>query len=314
MNETSIRDLAGRAAALEDRTGDRVSEIHDRIDAARRHRRTVAVGSVAAVLLVAAVSFAVVTSTRDDNTPQPAPPPDTPNAGSSAGPARGTCWDMPGKDMFNQDHWYDDSPQVPCDQPHTAETVLFYELDEPTIEEGEKYLERCRSAAGAYAGVDFASWIPWGFVLVGPSEQQVDDGASWARCDVVFTTTWDFTTIRTTTGSAVGIADKSPDDLWACLNKPPRVYDQPLVPCDQPHGYEATGTLAYVGGSQTFPTQAQLDDAVRTHCERAVPAELPGVSVVVAWPTPAEAQFEPYDDIASPCFIYDPSGRPLPPR
>ena len=314
MNETSIRALAERATTVEDRTGDRVTEIHDRIAAARRHRRASAVAGILAVLLVAAVSVAAVTSSRDDAAPQPAPPPDTPGVDSVAGPGRGTCWDMPARDVLDPEHWFDDAPQVPCDQPHTAETVLFYDLDEPTVEEGEKYVDRCWAAVSAYAGIDFASWVPWGFVLVGPSEQQVEDGASWARCDIVFPAAWDFTTVRATTGSAVGIADEEPDELWACLDEPPTVDHQPLVPCDQPHAYEATGTLAYVSSPQTFPSRAELDEATRTHCDRAVPPALADVTVTVPWPTADEAQFEPYDDVAAPCFMHEPDGRLLPPR
>jgi hypothetical protein len=305
MNGSDIRFLAERASALEDRSTDRVGEIHERI-AARRQRRTAAVVAAVATIAVVAVSLFTVTSGSDD-APEPAPVP-----GSTAPPEREDCWAVPPASLVDPNHIYDDSPQVPCTSEHTTETVLSYPLEEATREAGEEYVDRCGEAVRAYLGLDEASWIPWGFFLVLPSEQQVEDGAAWARCDAALPATWSWSAPRTLTASVLGVADERPAAFWACLDEPPTVLDQPFVPCDRPHAYEQTGTLATFGSPETFPTKAERDDATQEQCSRAVPTSLAGAAVVASWPS--SRGFEPYAAVGGVCFMFNADGQPLPAR
>ena len=110
-----------------------------------------------------------------------------------------------------------------------------------------------------------------------PSKEQIADGATWLRCEVVFPETWDFIpSARTVTVSASGLANDIPDDFWACLEQPPTEPGQPFVPCDQPHNYEQTGTWPASAGSIEYPAAAELAAEAQRQCRPGVPAELRG--------------------------------------
>lgn len=305
MNRSDIRLLAGRASALQERPTERLAEVHGRIADARRQRRTSLVTGIAVVAVLVAVGAVALTTGRDDEAPEPAPVP-----GSVSAPERGTCWAVP-TDVVPEDYWYDDSPQVPCTEEHTSETVLSYPLDEATPEAAEEYVDRCGEAVRNYLGVDQASWIGWGWINVLPSEEQIDDGAAWLRCDAVFPTRWDFSPLRVLTSPVLAAADQRAADFWTCLDQPPAVDDQPLVPCNRPHLYEQTGTLAVISGPQDYPSKAERDRE-EAQCRRAVPARLAGVSVLTVW-QPRES-FDPYTGLVGICLMFNADGRPLPGR
>ena len=305
MNATDLKSLAERSHVLEDRTPDRIVELHARIARARRQRRTTGViATVAAAVVVAAGVVALATG-GDDAAPVPAPQP-----GSVAAPERGDCWAVPSRLATDPDHWSDDSPQVPCSEPHTTETVLSYPLDEPTREAAEEYVDRCGEAVRNYLGVDQASWIGWGWMTVLPSREQIEDGASWLRCDAVFPTTFDFGPARVLTSTVLAVADERPEEFWVCLDQPVDVLQQPLVPCDRPHAYEETGTLAVIAGANEYPDQDVRDEAAQDQCTRAVPDRLPDVAVVAVWEPPRT--FDPYQGLVGVCVMFDPTGQPLP--
>ena len=62
------------------------------------------------------------------------------DAGLVGAPEIGTCWQVPPAKAGDEEYWFDGSPQVPCTERHTTQTVAVYSLDEPTpklvMEEG----------------------------------------------------------------------------------------------------------------------------------------------------------------------------------
>ena len=88
-----------------------------------------------------------------------------------AAPEVGTCWRVPADADGDADpsDWFDDSPRVPCTEPHTTETAQVLQLTEPTLAQVK---ERFSGTAGipvrVYLGVDPNSWVPWGYRGVAP--------------------------------------------------------------------------------------------------------------------------------------------------
>ena len=256
MNGEDLRFLAERATTLDDRTAVRLEEVHDRITVARRRRTVSALAGAACLVVALVVGIQVVTGGRNNASPDPAPTPSPAPDLAATRPEPGTCWNVPAELATNEDYWFDDSARVPCTEPHTTETAQVLELSAPTIAEAKQDGgDLCREYVRAYLGIDDQSWIPWASTFYLPSKAEIADGASWLRCDVVFPESWDFENrVRTVSVAAEGLADDPPDDLWACLDQPLSV-DQPFVPCDRPHAYEATGTARVVpaGSSSTRP-------------------------------------------------------------
>jgi hypothetical protein len=223
-------------------------------------------------------------------------------------PDEGTCRNTPSDPNL----WFDDSPTVPCTEPHTIETVDVLRLTEPTISEAKEASVTCWDRVSAYLGVDADSWVPWMYAYYLPSREQIADGANWMRCDAAFPETWAFSSLRTTTGTAAGIADNPPAEFWACLDEHPQKLEQPFVLCDQPHQYEQTGTLAILDGLEQYPSPAELDATARRQCAHSIPEAGDDVALTARW-DPRSA-LRDGTSIAGTCFMFDRSGQPLPPR
>jgi hypothetical protein len=228
---------------------------------------------------------------------------------SPARPDVGTCWAVPPQDA-NSHHWFDDSPTVPCSKAHNTETVSVPILTKPTVAEAKKMSnEVCWNAVRTYLGVDPEHWVPWGFGASLPSRKQIADGASWMRCDAIFPADWNFSSIRSTTGSADGVAIDPRADFWACLDKDPKKGKQPFVPCDKPHQYEETGTLAILEGLERYPSPATLAAAAQRQCSHAVHGDDGKIAVTARW-DPRSSLGES-GQIAGSCFMFNKSGAPL---
>jgi hypothetical protein len=315
VNGEDLRPLAERSRALEDKSLARLGDVHARIAIARRRRRsTVTLLSVASVLVVLAVTLVLIDADPNSGspdpvrTPSPSFTPDPSPASSAAAhrPAEGTCWAVPARSAYDDTYWQDDSPQVPCGQEHTTETVVVLALTEPTAREAERRaVDMCWNYVRLYVGIDERSWIPWGMAAFLPSEEQIADGASWIRCDATFP---DLTTAeelaRARTGSAAGLADDPPPDYWACSDGRPTVTE-PAVPCAGPHAYEQTGRLALLSRLDAYPTKQERETAA-VQCEAGIPPRLRGYGMYIAWDP--RSQFEQNGDVAGVCFVHDPSG------
>ena len=227
-----------------------------------------------------------------------------------AAPDDGTCWTVPVDDAVDPDYWIDDSSKVSCTEPHTTETVSVQRLTNPTVAEAKEMAGRCRDEVIAYLGVSPDHWVHWGVRGFLPSRQEIADGASWVRCDAVFPA-WDYGSVRSTTGSAAGIALDPPPDLWTCLDERPSKPEQPFVPCDQPHRYEQTGTLATLTHLDQYPPPAELEATAQRQCVLGVPEAGEDVGFTARW-DPRSALRDGIR-IDGACFMFDKAGRPLAP-
>ncbi len=286
---------------------------------------TVIVGGLLAVTACSGFDDSVMppTGTPSATTKQqanlsPIPAADASVASGVPMPERGTCWAIPSDRALDPDYWFDDAEAVPCSEPHTTQTarVLSQSLTEPTIEQATGKAQACWNHVRLFLGVNPAHWVPWGFVMFLPSKQEIANGANWVRCDAFLPATWDSTTVRTTTISAAGIAIDPTREVWACLDEDPSKPDQPFVPCDQPHQYEQTGTLAIItglSGVEEYPSPAELDAAAQEQCTPSATDQRGGhTAVMAAWDPKSVLQER--TEIAGACFTFNKTGEPLEPR
>jgi hypothetical protein len=191
--------------------------------------------------------------------------------------------------------------------------VRTIRLDKPTAAAAKEQVDLCLKSVDEYIGISTATWIPWQAAMFLPSKDQIDQGASWVRCDASFPSEWDLTSVRTTTSSALNVAEDPPSQLWACLDLPPSKTDQPLVACDGPHTYEQTGQLAYLSNVYKYPAAGRLMTEARVQCGEGVPDEHDGaVELTASW-TPRKS-FEPGAELVGACFFSSRDGDLLPPR
>jgi Septum formation len=227
-------------------------------------------------------------------------------------PDDGTCWTVPAD--VGGGYWFDDSPTVPCNEPHTTETVLVLRLTEPTIAEAKQGLGTCFERVRVYLGVDLDNWVPWMPAVLLPSREQIADGANWMRCDAAFPASWDFRGLRATTGPASGVAVDPPAELWACLDEHPKKPKQSFVPCDQPHQYEQTGKLAILEDLKQYPAPGELAAATRQQCSRGIRGEeTANIAVTARW-DPRSALRGNNTSILGACFMFNKTGQPVAPR
>ena len=226
-------------------------------------------------------------------------------------PEQGTCWAVPAHSAIDWDyeHWVDDSPQVPCMEPHTTETAAVVPLKKSTVAEAKKVArDSCWNLVAEYLAVDLSHWVHWTWAAFLPSREEIADGASWIRCDAVFPT-WDFSSVRSTTAEAEMVAVNPPAELWACLDENPQKAKQPLVPCDQPHEYEQTGSLSSLTGLDKYPSPAELTAAAKRQCTFHLPEEAGDVAVTARWDPTLQEGYR----VDGACFMFNKNGQPLPP-
>ena len=227
-----------------------------------------------------------------------------------AAPDDGTCWTVSADDAVDDDYWFDDSAPVSCTEPHTTETVSVQRLTAPTVADAKEQADRCREDVIAYLGISTDHWVHWAVRGFLPSRQEIADGASWVRCDAIFPA-WDYSGVRSTTGSAAGVAVDPPPDLWTCLDEHPQKPRQPIVPCDQPHRYEQTGSLATLTHVDQYPPPTELEATAERQCAEGVTEAGENVGFTARWDPRSALQDGIRIDGA--CFRYDRTGQPLAP-
>ena len=102
-------------------------------------------GVLQAAALTAALALTPVACSDGDSDNQADPGPSAssstpdPTAEDSASDARlvgapavGTCWQVPPENAGDEEYRFDGSPQVPCTERHTTQTVAVYPLGKPT--------------------------------------------------------------------------------------------------------------------------------------------------------------------------------------
>ena len=227
-------------------------------------------------------------------------------------PAVGTCWRMPPATAADETYWFDDSPQVPCTQRHTLETVAVYALDQATPKAAKEQDAVCDEDARLYIGTSSKTWVPWHYYFFLPSREQVAAGASWARCDVAFAAESSGSRPTWSARSAEGVALRHPEEVWGCLDVFPQpTRPHPFAPCDKPHAYEATGHLLFLEDLDGYPTPRELR-AAAVDCRVALRnPDYEGLALRALWRPPDE-MWGP-DRLTGTCWVHRPDGRDLPP-
>ena len=280
----------------------------------RRNRRLAAAGTVAAVVAVVAGALLGIPALVDR---ADGPAPVKPDRINTQPPARGTCWQVD-PSRLTSDYWFDDSHRVPCSSPHTMETVLAYDLEEPTVANADELGSTCLTQARIYVGSSLTDWVPWNALLFLPSKAQVARGASWVRCDVAIgsQTGFDPTTIRARTGSVKDAVTENPTDVWACTDQSLRSgQDRPIQfsDCRQPHRYEATGNLMALEQLASYPSPSELA-AAEGPCTRSLTdkQKTQGLAVKTIWGPPSELRDSGDNSLTGLCWRYRTDAEPMP--
>jgi hypothetical protein len=285
-------------------------------------------GVVGAAIAVTAMLTAACSSSSESTTePDPSSAPTSTAAEAAAmrgAPKIGTCWNKPPESFTPSAGYFNDSPAVACTKPHTTETVFVQELTEPTVQAAKEWEDQCGREATEYIGsIKKSYWVPVSGIIWLPPKEQVAAGASWVRCDVGFPRDWADVlpeafdgnweqTVRTF--SAKDAVIEHPNDVLACLQRDPQIFNQWLVSCSKPHLYEETGQFAKLEALDSYPPPNQLQHAA-AQCRDGLPAQqqTPAFGITAGWQPPDA--FPGYiTELVGVCFVYRQDGTPLPPR
>lgn len=192
-------------------------------------------------------------------------------------PEKGACRVLEPSDIAASSN---DSPAVPCDQAHTAETYLVTdfpssladaEYDDPRLaSEGYRQCSReFRRFTGADESLALRSVVSW--ALFRPSEDAWEKGARWFRCDVVGGTDLSASLVelpKTSKGVLLGI----PGDRWMACVADDKVDGAPAVPCSEPHQWRAATTIVVGKDQDRFPGERLVEVLTRDYCSDSVGA------------------------------------------
>jgi hypothetical protein len=201
----------------------------------------------------------------------------TGTAADVAAPEVGRCRALPASAVDRPD---DDSPQVACAEPHTAETFAVGEFTGPsaatTVDDprlSRAVLDGCdrrfRRYVGADASLALRTVLDWAWFRPSPAAWQA--GARWYRCDLVASGADGLLEHR---GRARGVLLGLPADRWLLCAAGDQVSDAPRVPCDQPHTWRAVTTVVLGDAAASWPGERRVELRTRDFCSDSVGAWL----------------------------------------
>ena len=132
-------------------------------------------------------------------------------------PAVGTWWQVPPVNAGDEEYRFDGSPQVPCTERHTTQTVAVYPREKPTPQIAPEEDRACAEEVQTFMGSSDPVG-PWKYLMFLPSRDQVASGASWVRCDVAFAALTAGLRPVWRRGSAEEVLLRRPEEVWACLD------------------------------------------------------------------------------------------------
>ena len=251
----------------------------------------------------AAVALAVLVGCSGGTAPGGA---EARTAGSAPVPRVGTCWAVPARTAMRTPY-ADGDAMVPCNAPHTTETVFASRLDRPTPRTAlEQFGRLCFAQAREYVGQDATHWTPVQGELFVPEEADVAAGAAWVRCDVVMPQGPWTAVARVLHESVADAAQRDRGTVWACVPYLRGVTSTSYVPCGEPHAYESSGRLLLVDTARGRASMARLRHAARA-CGPDVRGR-PALAVDAVWDSRPM-----FHHLAGFCWIHRKDGRPLPP-
>jgi hypothetical protein len=175
-----------------------------------------------------------------------------------------------------------DTPEVDCSKPHTAETFVVGSfaggLAAATVDDralGGHAYSVCQGRFEEFLGGDeslvMRSMLTWAWFR--PSEESWKEGARWFRCDVVGggEQAKEFVELPET---AEGLLLGPPDDTWLVCAQGPTVAGSVKVPCDQEHEWRAISTVQLGQPGDVYPGDRAVEVKTRDFCSDQVAAWL----------------------------------------
>jgi hypothetical protein len=175
-----------------------------------------------------------------------------------------------------------DTEPVGCVKRHTAETFAVGRfpadvgpdgIDDPAL--GSYVFDACERRFRDWVAGDesqvMRATITWAWFR--PSEEAWNAGARWWRCDVVGggEQSQKLITLPETTR---GILRGMPGDKWTVCVDGATIDDSVKVPCSQPHGWRAVGTIVVGEPGDPYPGDKLVEARTRDSCSEWVGAWL----------------------------------------
>ncbi len=190
-------------------------------------------------------------------------------------PDSGACRALPAQAVDRPD---DDSPEVSCREPHTAETFAVGRftgrlaraaVDDPRL--SRAVLSRCERPFRRYVGADASlalrTVLTWAWFRPSPEAWQA--GSRWYRCDLLASTGDELLELQR---RARDVLLGRPADRWLLCAAGARVRDAPRVPCDEPHTWRAVTTVVLGDARTTWPGERRVEVRTRDFCSDSVGA------------------------------------------
>lgn len=198
---------------------------------------------------------------------------------STAPPAEGVCRLLDAEDVALPSN---DSPAVPCEDRHTAETfevgqlpedLHAVEVDDPAL--GSWVYRTCSRSFASFLVADesavMRTVVSWAWFR--PTQEAWDAGARWYRCDVVGGGE-QLTDYRALPETARGLLEGIPPDEWMVCATGRTVAGSPKVPCSEPHRWRAVTTIKVGEPTDAYPGDRAVEATTRDYCSDSVGAWL----------------------------------------
>jgi hypothetical protein len=236
----------------------------------------------------------------EDQTAESPPPSATTSAAAVERPRVGDCHRLNLRDVLGS---ADPEPPVECSDKHTSETVHVgtFKATAATApqaltedEANRRAAQTCRTEAASYLATEPGRlWLSrvevfW-FV---PTQEEVDAGADWLRCDVVVLERDDrLMALPRTVKGALGKPNAF-DRYGLCGTARPGAEEFKRVTCGSQHSWRAISTISIDGGRR-YPGLAAVRGAGEEACQaQARAAQDNALQYDYGWEWPTKAQWE----------------------
>jgi hypothetical protein len=198
----------------------------------------------------------------------------------------------------------DDDP-VPCTGRHDAQTVHVGRLD--LVVDGHRLAvdtdrvraqmaRACPRAMARYVGGTRGDRALSRFAVVwfAPTQEQVEQGADWFRCDLVAIAAQDRLQPLPARPRVAGVLDRAagPTTYGLCGTAEPGTRGFERVICDRRHSWRAIATIPLAGG-QRYPGTARVRSAGDESCRDRVAGQADDpLSFAYGWEWPTREQWE----------------------
>lgn len=185
-------------------------------------------------------------------------------------PKVGACRDLAATDL---DKATNESPVVPCTQPHTAETFAVGTLPAATgssyrdQRHGRFVFDTCSTAFRDFIGADesLAMRVQLSWAWFRPSERGWGRGARWYRCDLVGGP-GGADRLRDLPAQARGMFSTTQPDGWLTCARGTTVARSTKVACSEPHEWRAVTAIKVGLPDDPYPGDRVVQVRSRDRC------------------------------------------------